>query len=59
MQNSKTKVNDELLGIDQALHRAAANAKLQAERQGTPYVICRDSNNGKFLENKQENVKSK
>jgi hypothetical protein len=39
MQNSKTKVNAELLGIDQALHRAAANAKKQAEQQGTPYVI--------------------
>lgn len=59
MQNSKTKVNDELLGIDQALHRAAANAKLQAERQGTPYVVYRDSNNGKFVENKQPNVKTK
>lgn len=49
MQNSKTKVNAELLGIDQALHRAAANAKLQAERLGTPYVIYHESNTGKAL----------
>jgi hypothetical protein len=39
MQQSKTKVSEELLGIDQALNRAAANAKLQAQRQGTPYVV--------------------
>jgi hypothetical protein len=45
MQQSKTKLSKELLGIDQALNRAATNAKLQAERLGTPYVVAQAKSN--------------
>ena len=57
MKNCKTKVNAELLGIDQALHRAAANAKKQAEQQGTPYVIYRESSAGLLLNQPSQNKK--
>ena len=59
MQNSKAKVSEELLGIDRALHRAATNAKLQAKRQGTPYVVYRDPGTGKFINKKEANAKAK
>lgn len=58
MQTSRTKVNAELLGIDQALHRAAATAKKQAEQLGMPYVIYRESDTGKIL-NSSSQIKSK
>lgn len=58
MQNSK-KVSAELLGIDQALQRAATTAKLLAERQGTPYVVYRDARTGQFLNKNQTDAKSK
>lgn len=50
---------EELKGVDAALRRAALKAKQEAERNGTPYVVYRDSNNGRFVENKQLDVKSK
>ena len=59
MQKSKIKVNAELLGIDQALHRAAATAKKQAEQQGTPYVVYRESINEKLSVKNQINAKAK
>ena len=50
MENAKTAVNAELANIDKALRRAALGAKKQAEQQGTPYVVYRDSSTGQFLE---------
>ena len=52
MDNAKTAVNAELENIDKALRRAAVSAKKQAEQQGTPYVVYRDSSAGQFIENK-------
>ena len=40
----------ELKGVEAALRRAAVGAKKQAEQQGTPYVVYRDSNSGQFIE---------
>lgn len=54
MQQSKTKLSKELLGIDQALNRAATNAKLQAELQGTPYVVVQAKNNLEQQESKSK-----
>ena len=42
----------ELKGVEAALRRAAVGAKKQAEQQGTPYVVYRDSSAGQFIENK-------
>ena len=50
MENAKTAVSTELANIDKALRRAAVSAKKQAEQQGTPYVVYRDSSTGQFLE---------
>ena len=36
----KIDLESQLAGIDAALRRAATNAKLEAERLGTPYVIA-------------------
>ena len=49
----------ELIAADKALRRAAANVKKQAEQQGTPYVVYRDSSHGKLLEEKLTNAKAK
>ena len=57
MQNDKTKVSSELLGIDKALHRAAAAAKKQAELQGTPYVVYHESTIDKALINHTQSKK--
>ncbi|WP_160277144.1 hypothetical protein [Methylotenera sp. N17] len=58
MQSSK-KVSPELLGIDQALQRAAVNAKLQAERQGLPYVVSREASTGQFVSKNKSVTKAK
>ena len=59
MENAKTATNTELANIDKALRRAALSAKKQAEQQGTPYVVYRDSNSGQFLENNKTTTQSK
>ena len=56
-QNTKAVANTELTNIDKALRRAAVNAKKLAERDGTPYVVYRDSNTGKFLTTSQTTKK--
>ena len=58
MQSSK-KVSAELLGIDQALQRAATTAKLLAERQGTPYVVYHDVSTGQILNKNHSDAKIK
>ena len=40
----------ELKGVEAAMRRAAVGAKKQAEQQGTPYVVYRDSSTGQFVE---------
>ena len=58
--NKTTKYfEDEQKGVYAALCRAALKAKQEAERNGTPYVVYQDSNNGKFLDEKQTNAKAK
>ena len=59
MTNTQKVANKEFNDIDQALRRAAQTAKKLAEQNGTPYVVYRDSNNGKFLDEKQINAKAK
>ena len=59
MENAKTAVNAELANIDKALRRAAISAKKQAEQQGTPYVVYRDSNSGQLLGNNKTTTQSK
>ena len=59
MENAKTATNTELANIDKALRRAAISAKKQAEQQGTPYVVYRDSNSGQLLGNNKTTTQSK
>ena len=59
MENAKITANTELANIDKALRRAAINAKKQAEQQGTPYVVYRDSNTGQLLGNNKTTTQSK
>ena len=59
MENAKTAANTELENIDKALRRAAVSAKKQAEQQGAPYVVYRDSNSGQFLKNNKITTQSK
>ena len=59
MTNVQKITNKEFNDIDQALRRAAQTAKKLAEKNGTPYVVYRDSSNGKFLDEKQINAKAK
>ena len=59
MENAKTAANTELANIDKALRRAAVSAKKQAEQQGTPYVVYRDSNSGQLLGNNKTTTQSK
>lgn len=59
MTDTQKVANKEFNDIDQALHRAALTAKRLAEQNGTPYVVYRNSNNGKFLDEKQTNAKIK
>jgi hypothetical protein len=49
MQNQITPSSPELIAADKALRRAAANVKKQAEEQGKPYVVYRDSNTNQLL----------
>ena len=57
MQNQITPSSPELIAADKALRRAAANVKKQAEQQGTPYVVYRDSSAGKVLSNPTQSKK--
>ena len=59
MTNTQKVTDKEFNDIDQALRRAALTAKKLADQNGTPYVVYRDSSNGKFLDEKQKNVKAK
>ena len=59
MTNTQKVTDKEFNDIDQALRRAALTAKKLAEQNGTPYVVYRDSKNGKFLDEKQTNAKAK
>ena len=59
MENAKTAANTELANIDKALRRAAVSAKKQAEQQGTPYVVYRDSSSGQLLGNNKTTTQSK
>ena len=57
MQNPIIPSSPELIAADKALRRAAANVKKQAEIQGTPYVVYRESNTGKVLNNLAQSKK--
>ena len=57
MQNQITPISLELIAADKALRRAADKVKKQAEQQGTPYVIYRDSNTGQFLNKPSQSKK--
>lgn len=57
MQNQITPSSPELIAADKALRRAAANVKKQAEQQGTPYVVYRDSSTGQFLNKPSQSKK--
>ena len=59
MTNAQKVTDKEFNDIDQALRRAAQTAKKHAEQNGAPYVVYRDSNNGKFLDEKQTDAKAK
>ena len=57
MQNQITPSTPELIAADKALRRAAANVKKQAELQGTPYVVYRESSAGQLLNQPSQNKK--
>ena len=57
MQNQIILSNPELIAADRALRRAAANVKKQAEQQGTPYVVYRESTTDKVLNNPTQSKK--
>lgn len=57
MQNKIVPSSPELIAADKALRRAAANAKKQAEQQGTPYVVDRESYTGLVLNNPTQSKK--
>jgi hypothetical protein len=57
MQNQIVPSSPELIAADKALRRAAANVKKQAEQQGTPYIVYRESNDGNFLNNPTQSKK--
>ena len=57
MQNQITPSSPELVAADKALRRAAVNVKKQAELQGTPYVVYRESSAGKVLNNPTQGKK--
>ena len=57
MQNLITPSTPELLAADKALRRAAANVKKQAELQGTPYVVYRESSSSQLLNQPSQNKK--
>ena len=57
MQNPITPSSPELIAADKALRRAAANVKKQAEQQGTPYVVYRESTTDKVSNNPTQSKK--
>lgn len=57
MQNPIIPCSPELIAADNALRRAAANVKKQAEKQGTPYIVYRDSGTGQFLNKPSQSKK--
>jgi hypothetical protein len=57
MQNQIVPSSPELIAADKALRRAAANVKKQAEQQGTPYIVYRESNDGNVLNNPTQSKK--
>lgn len=57
MQNLITPSSPELIAADKALRRAAANVKKQAEQQGIPYVVFRDSCADQSLNKPSQNKK--
>lgn len=57
MQNQITPSSPELIAADKALRRAAANVKKQAEKQGTPYVVYRESDTGRFVNKSSQSKK--
>ena len=57
MQNQITPSTPELIAADIALRRAAANVKKRAEQQGMPYVVYRESNTGRVLNNLEQSKK--
>ena len=57
MTDTQKVANKEFNDIDQALRRAAVNAKKQAEQHGTPYVIYRQSSAGLLLNQPSQNKK--
>ena len=57
MQNQIVPSSPELIAADTALRRAAANVKKQAEKQGTPYIVYRDSSTGLLLNKPSQNKK--
>lgn len=59
MNKASKAFQKELLGVEATLRRAAVSANKQAEQQGTPYVVYRDSNSGQFLEKNKTLTQSK
>lgn len=57
MQNQIVPSSPELIAADKALRRAAAYAKKQAEQQGTPYLVDRESYTGLVLNNSTQSKK--
>ena len=57
MQNLITPSSPELIAADKVLRRSAANVKKQAELQGTPYVVYRESGTGKVLSSPTQSKK--
>ena len=57
MTNTQKVTNKEFNDIDQALRRAAQTAKKLAEKNGTPYVVYRESDAGKVLSNPTQSKK--
>ena len=57
MTNAQKVTNKEFNDIDQALRRAAQTAKKLAEKNGTPYVVYRESSTGRVLSNPTQSKK--
>ena len=53
MKKINKAFEEELLGVEAALRRAALKAKQEAERLGTPYVVC-DAANDKTAKKSNE-----
>lgn len=57
MQNQIIPSSPELIAADNALRRAAANVKKQAEKQGMPYIVCCESDTGRFVNKPSQSKK--